>query len=218
MIALFRYAYFKSVRDHLLAALLLTPPMMVFAPLFGLGLLAAITRHGGFPFVLGPQNAPGTTATLLSSAAVTIATLVAGVGAFMIFRTEVATRAIGLFLLAGRTRAVAATAAIYGAAAGIVSYLLALMVIGALTLERPLSLGHHLAVAVVASCAAAAAGVLMVSLSAEVTMLVPLYAVGAAVAVGLLQVRTLLPYVIALAAAVVVAAITPLVMRRACAA
>ena len=216
MIALLRYAIVKSWRDRTLAASLLAPAVMIFAPLMTIGLLGMATGNTGFPFVYAPRNPYGTAATFISGAAVIISTLSAGVSAFLIFRVEVATRSIGLFFLSGHTRAVSAAATIYGTFAGIVSYALAMLVAIGLTFELPNHLGRDVAVLVVASCAASAAAALMVALSADTTMLVPVYAAGATLSIALLQMHQIKLLAITLAAALAVATIAPIVLRRTC--
>lgn len=216
MKALLRYAIVKSSREHLLFGLLLTPLVMTSVPLLGVNLLFALRGQASFP-LHGPQDSPAGTAAFLGVCAVVISAIVAAVGAFLIFRTEVANRTVGLFFLARYPRAVSLASTVYGLLAGVTSYLLARIGIAFLTRSQPPSDRPELLIAVIAAIAGSALGSALVAVSPERIVLVPAYAGAIFVADVLLQSTDMRLFIIVPAIAVLLAAFAPILLRRRCA-
>ena len=218
MTALLRYAFVKSLREHLLAGVLLTPLVMAVAPLLGLAVANVFFGRPAFPFRFDGEITQTMFASQLSAAVLLIATLGAGISAFYVFRAEVTSRAVGFFVLANRPRAFAAAAVSYGTIAGLLSYLIAVLGSGVLISALPPQLASHIAIATIASFVAAALGTASVVFSTEVTMLAVVSIGAAGTAVGLLNNPRLLAFALAIVSATLLAAMIPAVVRRRCAA
>lgn len=212
MKALLRYAIVKSSRDHLLFGLLLTPLIITCIPPLAVRLLAAVR---GIPMP-GSDSGAGT-AAFLGGCAVVISTIVAAVGAFSIFRSEVASRTVGLFFLARHPRAVSMASTVYGFLAGVCSYLLTRAAIFLITESQPPHARPELLIAVIAALAGGALGSALVAISAEMIVLVPAYAGAIIVAVNLLESPELLWIGSVLAIAVALMTFAPILLRRRCA-
>lgn len=188
MNALLRYAMLKGTREQFVYALLFTPAMLFFTPLVGMGLVNLLRGRGGFPLSLNPGGLTGAeTMGMLTVPSVLLAGIIAGTGAFWVFKSEVAARTIGFFFLARRTGVVALAAALFGAMMGIGSYFIATVVVGILTTALPQDPGLHVTAAVLSSMLTASLGALLVGLSAELNMLIPVYPAGVITGVVLLR-------------------------------
>lgn len=216
MNALLRYAIVKSSREHLLFGLLLTPAVMIAAPMLGIGVLHALRGEPVYPF-RGGNESPESTAAVLGAGAVLLSAIVSAVGAFSIFRSEVANRTAGLFFLARNPRAVSAASTIYGLLASVVSYLAARSVIVLLTGSQPPAERPELLIAVIAAMAGSALGSALVAISPETGVLVPGYVGAIFVAGRLLESPGRAAFALVLATAFVVMALTPILLRRRCA-
>jgi hypothetical protein len=213
MMALLRYALLKSAREKFLAALLVAPAVMLVAPFLG-GLAAAALMGPGS--ALRPKDF-GTThwAGMMATVGAVISSLSAGVGGFWIFRREMANHSLGSFALAARPHAIALAATIYGTAAGMASFLILAGCTSILTGHLP----PHATVflfALVSSLAASALGAALITVSSETTMLVPVYA-GSLVIAMLVATKGTIFLLAALAASVLFAAASSMLMRRRCA-
>jgi hypothetical protein len=216
MKALLRYAFVKSSREHLLFGLLLAPMVMTTVPMLGIGLLLAVRGQGLFPLHF-PEYSPESTAGFLGICAVVLSAIVAAVGAFSIFRSEVANRTVGLFFLAKYPRAVSLASTVYGLLAGVASYVLASAGIRVLTDSPPPGDRSELLIAVIAAMAGSALGSALVAISPEMIVLVPAYAGAILVAIVLLDSTDMRSFIIIPAIAVVLTAFAPILLRRRCA-
>lgn len=217
MNALLRYALVKSWRDHLLYGLLVSPTVITCAPLLGIAMFDAVRGHGAFP-LRGSATSPAAAAALLGICNVVISAIVAAVGAFTIFRSEVANRSVGLFLLARHPRAVSMASTVYGFFAGVSSYVVARSVIALLTRSQPPDTRPELLIAVIAAVAGSALGSALVAISPEMIVLVPAYAGSVIVAAFLLRSPNLVWIGGVLATAALLVTFTPILLRRRCAA
>lgn len=216
MSALLRYAILKSWRDGTLPALLLAPSVMIGAPTL-IGVLVQIVRgEATYPIAIRAGQLDGP--AVFGPALVVVAATIAGVAAFWSFRGEAASRTAGFFFLARRPADVSIAAAVFGTAAAICSYGIALLTVALFCAALPPGVGSQFAALLVASCVAAALGAAAVAVSSEVTMLVPVYI--AAVAVAVIFVRSFEPLPLGLAAVVVAVLmiLTPFLWRYRCAA
>jgi hypothetical protein len=218
MMALLRYAFLKSAREKFLVALLISPAVMLLAPLLGVAALALLQGHGTWPLSIDPRWPPFATSRLMASVGVMLSAISAGAGGFWIFRRERANHSLGSFALAIQTRAIALAATIYGSFAGIVSFLLVVACATALTSCVPPNVWITFAMSIASSLFASALGTALVALSSEASMLMPLYAGSVLVSLLLLNAKNHLFFVaMAAAGAVLLTAGASILMRRRCA-
>jgi hypothetical protein len=216
MSALLRYALMKSKREHLLASLLLAPLVLAVSPM--LGVAANNMFRGGpvYPFHL-PQMTPESTLEIFGTVVLVVSALVAGAGAFWIFRSEIASRAVHFFFLAQHPRAVSAASAIYGFVTGVLAYGIALTALRLLTGAPQQHFARDLVVAVVSIWIGSALGSLFVAISSEAAILVLLYAGVVAASTTLLRTANVIRVVIAILAAAALLQAASIVLRRRCA-
>jgi hypothetical protein len=214
MIALLHYALLKSAREKFLAALLAGPAVMIVAPFLG-ALVGALLGAPGT--ALRPSDFGRTEwAGMMAAAGVMISSLSAGAGGFWIFRREMANRSLGLFVLAARPRAIALAATIYGAAAGMAAFLIIVACTAVLTRHLPPD-GMVFLAAFVCTLAASALGAVLITVSPEKGMLVPLYAGSIAMSVLVTRSKGNTYLLAVLAAGLLLAATAAMLMRRRCA-
>jgi hypothetical protein len=217
MTALLRYAILKSMRENLLIAVLISPAVLLASPLLVTAGLDLVEGRATYPFAIVTIS-PAASSELLIAIAVAVSSLAAGAGSFWIFRPEAANRSIGFFLLAARPRAIALTATIYGACAGIASYLLALACVVVLTSHLHSHGWMFFSFVVVNSLFASALGTALVGISPEVTMLVPGYAGSMAVSFLLLNTKgPMVILVLTVAGALLLITAASMLVRRRCA-
>jgi hypothetical protein len=215
MSALLRYALMKSTREHLLAGLLLAPLVLAIAPMLGLAAINLFRGWPVYPFHL-PDATPEKTFEIFGVVVLIVSALAAGVGAFWIFRSEIASRAVHFFFLAQHPRAVPAASATYGFIAGVIAYSIACTAITLLTGAASLNAARDLAIAVASIWIASALGSLFVAISSEAAILVVLYAGVLAASTALLQHANVLRVVIAVLVAAALLPAAAIVLRRRC--
>lgn len=176
MIALLRYSILKSRRENFLFALLFSPAIMILAPL--LGTVAYWMTRGviTWPLSADPTLPASNTARVMGIGGSFLSTIAAGVGGFWIFRQEMFNRTLGFFILAVRPRSIAVAATIYGATAGVASYLVIVASGAALTAHLPQQPARQLLLTIACCLAASALGITLLSFSSEISMLMPVYA------------------------------------------
>jgi hypothetical protein len=197
MSALLRYAFMKSTRDHLLPGLLLAPLVLVCAPLFGMAFVALSRGEPVYPLHL-PDGSPQQTSEIFGVVAVVVSALVAGIGSFWVFRSEIASRTVHFFFLAHPPRTVSAASAIYGFIAGVLACGISRTAIMVLTATPQEHAARDFAVAAVSAWIASALGALLVAISSEAAILVIVYAVVLAATTQLQRSATLFPLAIAI--------------------
>ena len=216
MSALLRYAIMKSMRDHLLAGLLLAPLVLASAPMLGMAVGSMFRGEPVYPFHV-PESSPQGTFDTFGVVAMIVSALVAGIGAFWIFRSEIASRAVHFFFLAHPPRAVSATSAIYGFVVGLLAYSISRTAITLMTAAPQPHAARDFAVAAVAIWIGSALGSLLVAISSEAAILVIAYAVVIVATVQLLQSVTVVRMGIAILFAAVLLQAAAIVLRRRCA-
>lgn len=215
MSALLRYAVVKSLREHLLAGLVLAPLVLTCAPLFGVALFGMLRGQPVYPMHI-PDESPGETAATFGVVIVIVSALSAAIGAFWIFRREIASRAVGFFFLARPPRIVSMASAMYGFAAGAVAFLLAQTAMVVLTATPPENLAREVGLAMISIAFGSALGALLVAISTETAILVVAYVLVIA-AVELLRPGNLLRTVAALLLAAAMLQTATIVLRWRCA-
>ena len=215
MSALLRYAVVKSLREHLLAGLLLAPLVLACAPLLGVALFGMLRGQPVYPMHVPDESAEGT-AAMFGVVIVIVSALVAAIGAFWIFRREIASRAVGFFFLARPPRVVSVVSAMYGFAAGAAAFLLARTALIVLTATPPENLAGEIGLAAISIAFGSALGSLLVAISTETAILVIAYVLVIA-AVELLRPGNLLRTVAALLLAAAMLQTATIVLRRRCA-
>jgi hypothetical protein len=213
--ALLRYAMVKSLREHLLAGLVLAPLVLTCAPLLGMAFFGMLRGQPTYPMHVPDESAEGT-ASMFTVIIAIVSALIAAFGAFWIFRGEIASRAVNFFFLARPPRVVSVVSAIYGFFAGVAAFLLARTAIIVLTATPPEDVAREIAVAAISIALGSALGSLLVAISSEAAILVVAYVIIVA------TVELLLPgNPIRAAAAVLLAAAmlqtATIVLRRRCA-
>lgn len=217
MTALLRYAFLKSWREQIAIGLLLAPVVMLALPLL---MFAGNNLRLGrpvYPFLLDPRLGPGGTAALIGEVMLAICGIVAGVAAFRVFAREIAAKGLGFFYLAQPPWVVALSSTIYGTAIGVGSYVVGMSVVSLLTASVPLAAAKQLLIVFLSSSIASALAAVMVRISTDATMLVPVYVAGAATGLVLLDSGTPAKFGMAVAIAVVTTVIAQVLWGRRCA-
>lgn len=214
MIALLRYAFLKSSRDEFLKRLIMAPLFLLMEPLIGTASYHIYQGTIHYPLELDRNVPPAATALALIHAALVLSSLAAAIGSFWIFRREVATRDIGLFLLASRSRTMAMAAAAYGALSGLAVFVASLILVGAATAHLVPNMAMHSLFATLSCMTAAVIGVSLVAISSDITMLVPVIAGAVALGVLLWQPRMWWSLPITVTIVILTAASAALLRRR----
>lgn len=181
MRALLKYALLKGRREHFLTALLFTPSLVVLAPVLAFGVVAMVRGHEVYPFTIpagiGTSSgmSPAASAKIFSEVVLFLSVILAGSGSFWVFRSEVATKGTGLFLLARQPLAVVMATTAFGAAGGVASFLFGTAVIRLFMATVPADFPVRLAAAIAGSVVAAAVGTLCVAVSPDLPMMLPVY-------------------------------------------
>ncbi|HUP61046.1 MAG TPA: hypothetical protein VNA69_11565 [Thermoanaerobaculia bacterium] len=215
MNALLRYAVVKSLRDHLLAGLLLAPLVLTVSPMLGVAAIGAVRGDSFYPFHI-PAATPAATGSIFATVTAIVSAFVAGVGAFWIFRSEIASRAVNFFFLARHPRAVSGASTVYGFAAGMLAYGAARVSVAALT-ASPQPAAKELLTVTATILIGSSLGSLLVAISAEPAILVPVYAGVMISSISLLESADLQRIAVAVAFALALIQAAPIVLRRRCA-
>ena len=218
MSALLVYAFLKGRREQLLTALFLAPAVMVVAPLLVIGLIDLLQGRPAYPISLAPRMSPREAASMLDTVVVMFATVIAGVGAFEIFRAEATARTIGFFFLARRAPEVVGAATIFGMTAGIGAYAIALASIAVVCGTFPSLSTSRLVLLPVSVFATATVGVAALAVSSERGMLLPVLGGAGVIAAYLLSAEQPAFVAAAVAATAISSAATSVLWRRRCAA
>jgi hypothetical protein len=172
MIAVLHYAILKSVRDRSLAIFLFGPAIVITASLLGVSL-----RDGSlhYPLHMTAEWSPAKSAEVAGIMTTVIAVIFASVASFWTFRSEVATKSIGSFVMARRPISVALALVVFAAVTGFGGWVGGMAAVGALTAAFPAKLASlALAIAIVL-LAAASLGALMVTISTEPPSIIGVY-------------------------------------------
>jgi hypothetical protein len=204
------------MREHLLPGLLLAPFVMTCAPLTGVAALAILQGQSPYPFSL-PAATPESTASMFGAVTVIASALVAAIGAFWVFRSEIATRAVNFFFLARHPRVVSVVSSIYGGFIGMGAYAIARTAIILLTGSPQPRAAKELAIAALSVAIGSTLGSLLVAISSEAAILVVVYAVVVGSSAALLQSADRIRVAIALVLAAGMLQAATGVLRRRCA-
>lgn len=215
MSALLRYAIVKSYRDHFLAQLVLAPLVIAVSPMLGVAVIGAIRGDSFFPLHV-PSATPEFTNSIFSILTGFTSAFVGGVGAFWIFRSEIASRAVNFFFLARHPRAVSGASTLYGFVAGLLAFFVARSSIAVLT-ASPQPGSKELLTVTASILIGSALGSLLVAISAEPAILVPVYAGVLISSIALLKSADVLRIGAAVVFALVLTQAAPIVLRRRCA-
>jgi len=168
MIALLHYAFLKSIRDRSLAVFVLGPALVIAASLFG----ATLAEGFRYPLYVSRQMSAAQNAEMAGLILTFFAMTFGTVAAFWVFRPEVATKAIGSFLMARRPITVSLAQVTFAAAVAFSAWVVGIAAIAALTSALPPALGWSAVAVAVASIAAASIGALVVTISPQPAMMV----------------------------------------------
>ena len=214
MIALLRYAFVKSWREHLLSGLILAPFVLLFVPVIGIAVEDMISKTGNYP--RPPRLSAAAFSSGLTWGSMVLATISAATGGFWIFRREIATREIGVFILATRAWTIALAATAFGALVSISVFLVSIGAVRIITGQFPPHIVRTGLFAIFACIALSALGAALVSLSPDVNMMVPLYAITLGVAIYAVESKQVFLASL-LAAAAFLVGTSAVLMRRRCA-
>ncbi len=164
MIALLHYAFLKGMRDRSLPIFVLMMPVQVAAMIIG---YSVINRHLQYPLV-GFDWDEGDVAVI----AILLPSVVATLSAFWTFRSEVATRAIGSFVIASRPITVVLALIVFAAATATGGSIATTATIAVLTAGLPANLASLAALGILHSFVGASLGALYVTISPQPAMLV----------------------------------------------
>lgn len=163
MIALWHYTFLKGMRDRSLPVFLLWGPVYATAALIGVSV-----AQGRLHYPLSPQ---WDIKDELFFALMT-ATVIATLSAFWTLRTEVATKAIGSFLMATRPISVVVALVVFAAATGVATEIGMIVVSAVVRAALPANLVPIVLATVILSLAAASMGALCVTISPQPAMLI----------------------------------------------
>lgn len=217
MIALLRYAILKTWREQLAIGLLLAPVVMLALPLLAMALNNLRLGQPAYPLSFDPRLGPGGTAAMIGEVVLLICGMVGGVASFRVFAREIAAKGLGFFYLALPPRTVATAAAVYGVLIGMGSWLVAMSVVSVLTASFPAEAGRQFLIALISSAVCSTLGSVMVRISTDATMLVPVYVAGAALGMTLLESGTPIAFALSIAAVLLMMVIAQILWRRRCA-
>jgi hypothetical protein len=208
----------KGTREHFLTALLFAPSMLVFAPMLVLGVIAMVRGQQVYPLTIGAGMTPEASSKVFSDIVLMLSGIIAGAGSFWVFRSEMASRGTGLFILARRPLSVVMATTTFGTASGVAAFVFGVTVIRVFTATVPADTPLRFGAAVATSIIGGTAGTLLVALSAELPMMLPIYPTGGIAAMALMestdQLHILFPAYLALA--LVFTATSVFLWRRRC--
>lgn len=214
MIALLRYAYLKGLRDSSLFAFILIPMMFPVAALVG------VTLGKGrllYPLYMNAQFSPQQNATLAGQITTGICVLFTVITAFWTFRSEIATRSVGSFLLAARPLKLSLALILFAAAIGLAGWIGGMAMIGVLTTAMPPHLALLALKVAAGTLAASALGTLVVTISPNPGMILGAYLVCIISIVWVEKSTSLSQLIGAVAIAIVCAALAAFLLERRCA-
>ncbi len=172
MIAILHYALLKGMRDKSTVIFLLTPITMATASLLG---VVAASGHPTFPLYYSLEWTPAQNAYQVAFISTMCAVCFASLSGFWMFRSEVATKAMGSFVLAKRPILIIMAMILYSSAIAVISWVMAMGAARVLTGAQPPNAGRLAAAVVVISVASAAMGAMFVMISAQPQMLIGAY-------------------------------------------
>jgi hypothetical protein len=214
MMALLRFAFLKSMRDHSLPAFVSIVVLVPFAALAGATLGKG---HWHYPFYLNAQYTPLQNANLAGAIVLVIAVFFSAIPAFWTFRPEIETRSIGSLLLAARPLTVALALILFAASIGLMGWIGAMAVIGALTGALPSHLALMTLKLATGVLAASSIGALVVTVSPQPFMIVCSYLACLFLVPFVASSKGWLQILAALVAAILCTALTTFLLERRCA-
>ena len=218
MKALLRYALMKGMRESFVYPLLFGPAVFFSTPLITRGLYEVIRGRGTWPLSIAINLTPAGSVEILTPVALIFSAIIAGAGAFWIFRSEMTGRTIGFFVLARRPAIVAATATLFGAVAGVCAFAFAVGMLALLTGSVATRVVDYSAAMVIVAIASSALGTLAVAVSQDTSMLFPVFGMATVAGVSLADRPSVPLYVSVIAVAVIASVAAPFLWRRRCAA
>jgi hypothetical protein len=214
VIALLRYAFLKGLRDSSLFAFILIPMMFPVAALLG------VTLGKGrllYPLYMSPQFSPQQNATLAGQITTAVCLLFTVITAFWTFRSEIATRSVGSFLLAARPLTLSLALILFAAAIGLAGWIGGMAMIGVLTTAMPPHLALLALKVAAGTVAASALGTLVVTISPNPGMVLGAY-LACIISIVWVEKSTSLSQLIgAVAVAIVCAGLASFFLERRCA-
>jgi hypothetical protein len=214
MIALLRYAFLKSRRDGSLLGFVFVVTLVPFAAMAGVTLAKG---HWHYPFYLNAQYTPVQNANLAAEIVLVVAVFFSAIPAFWTFRPEIETRSIGALLLAARPVTVALALILFAASIGLMGWLGAVAVIGALTSAFPSHLALMTLKLATGVLAASSIGALVVTISPQPFMVVCSYVACLFLVPSVASSKGWVQVVGALVAAILCTALTAFLLERRCA-
>ncbi len=210
MNGLLHYAYLKGMRDRSLPIFVLCIPVQLMAMLIG---YSVFHRHLQYPLMrLDWADADVTMISML------MPSVIATLSAFWTFRSEVATRAVGSFVIASRSITVVAALIAFAAATAIAGLIGALAMTALLTASFPSNFAALVSGGSIAALTGASLGTLYVAISPQPMMLVWAFIAGIPLVPWIFRdpgsVRSMMA---AIALAVVCTGISTFLLRRRCA-
>ena len=207
--ALLRYLLLKSLRDSSLVAFVITPALVPAAALIGV----TVDRHFTYPFYMNPHYRAVDNAVLASTISMAMAVAFAGIAAFWVLRSEIASRSVNAFVFGLPPSRIALTLVLFGAGIGLAGWLGGLAVSCVLTGAVPPNLLLLALKSVVAFVAGSAVGAFAVAVSPQPAMIVSTYAAAALFITGGGGQQMALAIVIS----IVFAALAAVLLERRCA-
>jgi hypothetical protein len=184
MAALFRYVWLKTLRERLILPALLTPVVVVNAPVVGLLFRSVVTGKDAHPFRF-PTESPAASLSFLVGFAAFAAAFSGGIAAFWILREEIANRSIAAMILATRPIGMSAVSILYGVAVAVISFAMTLAMVCLLTLSIPEQLGWAFASLVGAAVVVSAIGAACVAISPDAGMVLPMFILALPLFIGI---------------------------------
>jgi len=203
------------MRDKSTMIFLFTPITFVVASLLGVTLASG---HPTFPFYYSLEWSPAQNASHVAFMATLCAVCFASLSSFWMFRSEVATNAMGSFILAKRPILIALAMNVYSSVIAVISWGIGVTAGIILTGAMPPDLSSLTVAVFIVSVAASALGSLTVMISAQPQMLIGAYC-GSCLFLPFLVMQSNRPKVmlIAAATAVIGTTVATFLLERRCA-
>jgi hypothetical protein len=166
---------------------------------------------------MSPQFSPQQNATLAGQITTGICVLFTVIIAFWTFRSEIATRSVGSFLLAARPLALSLALILFAAAIGLAGWIGGMAMIGVLTTAMPPHLALLALKVAAGTVAASALGTLVVTISPNPGMVLGAYLVCIISIVWIEKSTSLSQLIGAVAVAIVCAGLASFFLERRCA-
>jgi len=215
MMAILRYAFLKNMRDGSLTAIVLGPMILLVASLLGVAAFEKGTSM--YPLTIDPHSSAARSAAIMAPIVVFASAFFAAMAGFWSFRSEIASRSMGSFILAARPITIQSASTLFAAAAGFAGFLATGACLFTLMNALPPDPWRLMLDAAIFCTCGAAIGAFTVTLSSEPWAMIPACILGLAFIPSLGKSRGTLPELIGVAFPILCVVVATYFLRRRCA-